>query len=165
MACQRRCAPSPALLQSAGSCMIAWLRSDGWQPKCLLNLHGCMGLKPDLKSSGQHSKGLKICDDDLARASMGKRARPQKAGSEASACCLEKLSLIRAVWFGCCAQLAWVLSQVQVSGQGTTRESICVNELMMRDALKHLGPRPSVQTCMLHLKSLYDLMRIDIPGS
>ena len=40
--------------------MIAWFRSDGWQPKCLLNLHGCMGLKPDLKSSGQHSKGLRF---------------------------------------------------------------------------------------------------------
>ena len=54
--------------------------------------------------------------------------------------------------------------QVQVRGIGTTRENIVANELVLAPALKHLGMRPSVQTCMLHIKSLYELMGLDIPG-
>ena len=55
-------------------------------------------------------------------------------------------------------------SEVQVSGTGTTRENIVSNELVMAPALQHLGVRPSVQTCMLHIKALYDLMSIPISG-
>ena len=49
-------------------------------------------------------------------------------------------------------------------GTGTTRESIALNETLLKAALQQLGMRPSVQTCMLHIKSLYDLMEIPIPG-
>ena len=51
-----------------------------------------------------------------------------------------------------------------MTGAGTTRESLTLNEKVLQPALAHLGMRPSVQTCMLHIKSLYDLMQIDIPG-
>ena len=54
--------------------------------------------------------------------------------------------------------------QVQVGGIGTTWENIVANELVLAPALKHLGMRPSVQTCMLHIKSLYEPMGLDIPG-
>ena len=53
---------------------------------------------------------------------------------------------------------------MQVTGVGTTRESITTNELVLAPTLKHLGVRPGVQTCMLHIKALYDLMEIPIPG-
>ena len=54
---------------------------------------------------------------------------------------------------------------MQVTGVGTTRESLATNEAVLTPALKHLGMRPSVQTCMLHVKSLYELMDLPIPGT
>ena len=57
-----------------------------------------------------------------------------------------------------------LLIEVQISGTGTTRESIVLNEALLKIALKHLGMRPSVQTCMLHIKSTYSLMQIDVAG-
>ena len=62
------------------------------------------------------------------------------------------------------ANMQWHGSQVQVSGVGTTRENIAVNELLLKHGLQHLGSRPSVQTCMLHIQALYSLMQIDVPG-
>ncbi|CAE7239161.1 unnamed protein product, partial [Symbiodinium microadriaticum] len=54
---------------------------------------------------------------------------------------------------------------VQVSGTGTTRESIVQNEVVLKPALQHLGMRPSVQTCMLHIKAFFDMMQLSIPAA
>ncbi|CAE7425864.1 unnamed protein product [Symbiodinium necroappetens] len=62
-------------------------------------------------------------------------------------------------------RLAQKLVLVQVSGTGTTRESIVQNEAVLKPALQHLGMRPSVQTCMLHIKAFFDLMQLSIPAA
>ncbi|CAE7353538.1 unnamed protein product [Symbiodinium sp. CCMP2456] len=62
-------------------------------------------------------------------------------------------------------RLAQKLVLVQVTGTGTTRESIVQNEAVIKPALHHLGMRPSVQTCMLHIKAFFDLMQLSIPAA
>ena len=39
------------------------------------------------------------------------------------------------------------------------------NEVVIKPALQHLGMRPSVQTCMLHIRSFFDLMQLAIPAA
>ena len=107
--------------------------------------------------------------DHCASSRVGSLPRPSAACPEATASPLV-LHITVCTWIDVLCQgvlvcLTFIGFQVQVTGVGTTRESLATNEAVLTPALKHLGMRPSVQTCMLHVKSLYELMDLPIPGT
>ncbi|CAE7537076.1 unnamed protein product [Symbiodinium pilosum] len=62
-------------------------------------------------------------------------------------------------------RLAQKLQLVQLTGPNINRDVLVQNELVLTPALQQLGMRPSVQTAMVHVKSLYDLMGLDVNGA
>lgn len=50
-------------------------------------------------------------------------------------------------------------------GTGINRDTLKQNVEMLEIAIPHLSVRCAVATCVVHLKALYDFMRVGIPGN
>ena len=57
-------------------------------------------------------------------------------------------------------------TEVRVDDSGVvTRNTLTDNEVLVTVTLSHVGTRVGIKTLEVHLGSLYDLMRITVPGS
>lgn len=56
-------------------------------------------------------------------------------------------------------------SKVIVGGNIITRDALTQNEAVLKEAINHLGSRVGVDVNYLHLKSLYDFMKVPIDGA